>query len=93
MQIETQKAQNDMAQQIQLQAQQAAGGVQYDQQRIISEADNIVQQLMGLDGGSRRSRLHQLQVEDMVMYSVVVQRLEQQQTTATQQAKSQAGGA
>lgn len=93
MQIETQKAQNDMAQQVQLEAQQATGGVQYDQQRIISEADNIVQQLMGLDGGSRRSRLHQLQVEDLVMYSVVIQRLEQQQTNATQQAKSQVGGA
>jgi hypothetical protein len=92
MQIATQKAQNNMAQQVQLEAQQAAGGVQYDQQRIISEADSIVQQVMALDPGTRRSRLHQLQVEDLVMYAVVVQRLEQQQTNAAQQAKTQVGG-
>jgi hypothetical protein len=92
MQIATQKAQNNMAQQVQLEAQQAAGGVQYDQQRIIGEADSIVQQVMALDPGTRRSRLHQLQVEDLVMYAVVVQRLEQQQTNAAQQAKTQTGG-
>jgi len=92
MQIAVQKAQNNMAQQVQLEAQQSAGGVQYDQQRIISEADSIVQQVMALDPGTRRSRLHQLQVEDLVMYAVVVQRLEQQQTNMAQQAKTQVGG-
>lgn len=92
MQLETQKIQNNIAQQVQMEAQQQVGGVQYDQQQIIGQADQLVQQMMAMDAGTRRSKLHELQVTDFIMYSVVVQRLEQQQTSAAQQAKSSVGG-
>jgi hypothetical protein len=45
-----------------------------------------------MDEGMKKSRLHQLQVEDLVMYAVVIQRLEQAQTSNQQQAKSQMAG-
>jgi len=87
---EVQKLQNNLAQQVQQQAN-SAQGLNYDQQAVIAQADQLVQQLMGLDPGSRRSQMHSLQAEDMVMYSVVVQRLEDMQNQQGQQAKSQAG--
>lgn len=82
--LEVTKLQNNLAMQVQQQAY-SQQGMQYDQQAVIGSADQIVQEIMGLDYGMRKSRLHQLQTEDYVLYSVVVQRLEQQQTTAAQQ--------
>ena len=82
--LEVTKLQNNLAMQVQQQAY-SQQGMEYDQQSVISSADQIVQEISGLDYGSRKSRLHQLQVEDFVLYSVVVQRLEQQQTNASQQ--------
>ena len=52
----------------------------YDQQAIIAQADQIAQQLASMDEGTRKSYLHSLQTEDMVMYSVVIQRWEEMQT-------------
>jgi len=93
MQIETRKLQDNMATRIQMEAQQGQPQ-SYNQQQIISQADQIVQEIMGMDPGMKKSRLHQLQVEDLVMYSVVIQRLEQAQVSSQQQARSQmqAGG-
>jgi len=65
-------------------------GLQYDQQAVVGQADALVQELMGLDPGMRKSRLHALQVEDFVMYSVVVQRLEEMQNQSAYQGKRQA---
>jgi hypothetical protein len=48
---------------------------------------------MGLDPNSRRSQMHSLQMEDAVMYAVVVQRLEDAQNQQTMQAKAQMSGA
>jgi len=91
MQAKIRKLQQSLSQQVQSQA--AIGqGMNYDQQQIIAQADNIVQQLLQLDAGMRKSQLHALEVEDYVMYSVVVKRLEQVQTSQTQQAKTQSGG-
>ncbi len=91
--VEMQKLQNTLAQQVQQQVS-GAQGLNYDQQAVIAQADTLVQQLAGLDPNTRRSQLHSLQVEDMVMYSVVIQRLEEQQNTETAQARAQisAGG-
>jgi hypothetical protein len=90
MQREMQKIQNTMAQQIQQEA--GAGAPQgYDQQQVIANADNLAQQFSQMDPSTRKSQLHQLQMEDLVMYSVVIQRLEQQQTVARQQATVQQG--
>ena len=80
VQAEVMKLQNTLAQQVQ--AQQAMGQqtLQYDQQAVIAEADQIVQQLMQLDPGSRRSQTDALQKEDYVMYSVVTSRLRDAET-------------
>jgi hypothetical protein len=79
LQLETQKLQQSLAQQSRSQAMMGQTGLQYDQQAVIAQAEGIVQELMGYDAGTRKSRLHSLQVEDFVMYSVVIQRLEEMQ--------------
>lgn len=89
LQLEVQKLQNSLAQQVQNQSMMSGQGLAYDQQQIISQADQLVQQLMSMDYGGRKSYLHSLQVEDFVMYSVVVQRLEE---TQMQNKKQQAQG-
>jgi hypothetical protein len=71
-----QKQQNNMAQQAQQEAMQ--GPMNYNQQQVIANADQIVSEISQMDYGSKKSRLHQLQVEDFVLYSVVVQRMELQ---------------
>lgn len=75
LQQEMQELQSNAAMQAQM---QAAGGGQgsYNPQEVMMQADSIVQQLMQMDEGSKKSALHQLQVEDYVMYSVVIQRME-----------------
>jgi len=52
----------------------------YDQQAVVAQADQIAQQIMSMDEGTRKSYLHSLQMEDFVMYSVVIQRMEELQT-------------
>ncbi len=84
LELEIKKIQNNMAQQIQMAAQD--GTVSYDQQKIIGQADQIVAQLMNLDPGMRKSHLDALQVEDYILYSVVIQRMEQQEQTLQGQA-------
>lgn len=86
---EIEDLQNSMAEQVRMEAQSGASGpMGYNQQQIIAQADQIVQQLSGVDEGTRRSMLHQLQTEDQVMYAVVIQRWEQQKTTMKQEATS-----
>ena len=85
---ELQTLQNAVASQVQQQA--AAGGQSaYNQQQVIASADQLVNEISQYDAGTRKSRLYQLMQEDFVLYSVVVQRLEQQQTSTRQQATSQ----
>lgn len=91
---EVQKLQTSLSQQAQQQAASAQmGGLGYDQQAVIAQADQTVQQLAGLDEGSRRSQLDALQGEDLVMYAVVKERLQQLQQNQTQAMKAQAQGA
>lgn len=85
IQRETQKLQQALAAQVQTTAQ----GLNYDQQAVISQADGLVEQLMGLDHGARRSQLHSLMTEDYVLYSVVIQRLENMRNQQEQEARSQ----
>ena len=90
VQVEVSQLQNSLAQQVQNQSLMGQQGLAYDQQQVISSADQLVQQLLSMDYSGRKSFLHSLQVEDFVMYSVVVQRLEEAQTQQKQQA--QGGG-
>jgi hypothetical protein len=91
-QIEFKRESDKITSSVSAQAQAAASsqaGLNYDVQAVMQAADETAQQLLGLDDGTRRSQLHQLQVTDYVMYSVVVQRLEEAQTVQTQQARTQ----
>jgi len=80
-----------MAQQ-QQQQQMGTNGLTYDQQAVIGQADGIAQQFMQMDPGTRKSQLSSLQSEDYVMYSVVIQRLEQMQLDQKNQAYAQMQG-
>lgn len=75
----------------QMASQQGGGGLQYDQQAVIGQAEQLAMQLMQADPGTRKSQLSSLQAEDYVMYSVVIQRLEQLQLDQKNQALQQAG--
>lgn len=88
LQAEQNKLQNTLQQQVNMQLQ-GQSGLSYDPQAVMQKADGTVQQLMAMEDGMRRSQLHQMKTEDYVMYSVVIQRLEDQQTMQTQAAKSQ----
>jgi hypothetical protein len=95
LQSEVQKLQNTLAQQVQQQIQ-GVQGLSYDQQAVIGKADEIVQQLNGIDQNTRKSQLHALQVEDAVMYAVVIQRMEALRNAENAQLRMQAeqgGGA
>ncbi|RKY27691.1 MAG: hypothetical protein DRP83_01910 [Planctomycetota bacterium] len=76
LQIEVKQLQNNMAKQIQMESQQT-GGMGYDQQQIIGQADQIVQEWMSMDDGGRRSAMDSLLKEDLVLYSVAMMRWEQ----------------
>lgn len=76
--VELQRLTSDLGNKVRAQAAMGQQGLSYDQQQVIAQADGIVQQLMSLDEGSRRSQLHALQTEDLVMYSVVRTRMEAQ---------------
>jgi len=78
IQRETTKLQNTLTQQVQAQLQGQAG-LNYDQQAVIGQADQVAQDFMAYDEATRKSMLHSLQVEDYVMYSVVIQRMEELQ--------------
>lgn len=86
LQVEMQKLQNNLGARSRQQAQMGQSPLAYDQQAVVAEADNIVQQLMGLDEGTRRSQLHALQTEDLVMYAVVKERLTQEETAMKHEA-------
>lgn len=90
LQLEIQKQQNTLSQKIQSQALAGqASGLQYDQQQVIAQAEQLAQEFMGLDPSSRRSQVESLKGEDFVMYSVVVQRLEEIQKTQESEMKMQ----
>ncbi len=86
LQTQMQKQQNNLGQRARAQAMMGQQPMQYDQQQVIAQADQVVQQMMSLDPGSRQSQMHALQSEDLVMYAVVKERLQAQQTAANHQA-------
>ncbi len=85
--IEITNLQNNLSEQVRQESLQGTG-LGYNQQVVIGQADSKVNELMAVDEGTRRSMLHQLQVEDFVLYSVVIQRLEQMQTGQQRDARS-----
>lgn len=88
LQNELQKQQNNLGARARSQAMMGQQPLAYDQQAVIAQADELVQQMMGLDEGSRRSQMHALQTEDLVMYAVVKERIAAQTTAANHEALS-----
>jgi hypothetical protein len=83
-----QEFQASLSQQAYANSNQGAG-LTYDQQAVVAEADMLVEQLLQMDPGMRRSQLHALQEEDLVMYAVVIERMQTMQNQQNQEAKSQ----
>jgi len=93
LELDMMDLQKDLSQQArQMSAEQGGGGLAYDQQAVIGQAEQIAMQFMQMDPGSRKSQLASLQAEDYVMYSVVIQRLEQMQLDQKNQAMQQMQG-
>ena len=93
LELDMMDLQKDISQQArQMAAEQGGGGLAYDQQAVIAKAEEIAMQFMQMDPGSRKSQLASLQAEDYVMYSVVIQRLEQMQLDQKNQAVQQMQG-
>lgn len=93
LELDMMDLQKDISQQArQMVAEQGGGGLAYDQQAVIGQAEQIAMQFMQMDPGSRKSQLASLQAEDYVMYSVVIQRLEQLQLDQKNQAMQQMQG-
>jgi hypothetical protein len=85
---EMKKIQGSLVQQVQQQA--SATGLDYnDPQQVIAAADQKVQEFMALDPNTRRSQLDGLKTEDIIMFSVVKERMEQAQQTQEAEVKQQ----
>jgi hypothetical protein len=100
-QVDEFKFQHDLQQKLQAlesslsdqaRSEASQGAPMYDAQKVMASADQMAQQLLSLDPGSRQSQLRSLQSEDPVMYAVVVQRLEEARTQQEAQMRAQAGG-
>ncbi len=89
LQAEVSKLQNSLSNKSQQQAAQQAGKQSYDTQEMVAQADQMVQDLMQYDQGTRRSRLDSLKGEDIVMYALTKERLEQAGQDQAQAAKSE----
>jgi len=88
IQAEVAKIKNSLA----AQAQAAGRGQSHDNDMMLQEADQVVEQLAGLDEGSRRSQLSELEGRDYSLHAVVVRRLEDARNTQTADAKAQMAG-
>lgn len=92
LQTKIQKLQTSVAMQAQAKAQAGNTGLTYDAQAVAAAASQIVQQLMPLDPGSRKSELDSLAKNDFVMHACVIQLLEQEtkqeQAAARQQMRA-----
>jgi hypothetical protein len=82
------KLQNSLSQQVANKAQMQQNNTQYDQQAIVAQADQIAQEFSQMDAGTRRSRMDALKSEDLIMASVVRERLEQLQQDQNAAAKA-----
>jgi hypothetical protein len=89
LQAEMQRIQQSPSQTARQQAAAGQGRQAYDQQAMIGQADQIVQEMMQYDVGTRRSRMDSLKSEDIVMYALVRERTEQAQQDQEAQMKSQ----
>ena len=91
--MELEKRMEELKQNMASKAQAAAGAENNalpagNQQALIGEADKLVEQMMQMDEGTRKSYLHAMQTEDYVMYCLLIQRWEEMQTQQQAVARS-----
>lgn len=85
------KTLSEQAKQMAAMGEQGPPGLNYDQQAVIGQAEELAMQFLQMDPNQRRSQLSALQSEDYVMYSVVIQRMEQLKLDQQNQMKQQGG--
>ena len=93
LQRKLQELDNTLASRARAQSQMGNAQMSYDQQQIIAAADQIVEQLMQMEGGARRGQLQALKSEDAVMHAVVMQRLQEMQRQQIAMARDTTGAA
>lgn len=78
IQDEVKKKLDSITEQVKQQAEEQATGMpaQYNQQKMIAQAQQIAMQLLGIPYEQRKSQLAQLQNEDYVMWAIVSKQLE-----------------
>jgi len=92
LQAKIEDLQRDLAEQAKQEARATAQSSTYNPQQIIAQADQKLTEIMQTDPGTRKSLLHQLQLEDYVLYAVVIQRMEQMQTAKERDIRQQSRG-
>lgn len=87
IQEEVNKQLNSLSNQVKSQAEEAETGMpsQYNQQKMIAQAQQIANQMLSVPYEQRKSQLAQLQNEDYVMWALVSKQLEQLRTMQTGQ--------
>jgi hypothetical protein len=94
LEYEVKRMGNSLGQQAIQSAQAAKGPIDYnDQTAVAARADELVQQFMQMDEGSRSSQMDNLQGTDLIMYSVVKERMSQFMQNQEQEAKAEKGPA
>lgn len=94
LEYEVKRMGNSLGQQAIQSAQAAKGPIDYnDQTAVAARADELVQQFMQMDEGSRASQMDNLQGTDLIMYSVVKERMSQFMQNQEQEAKAEKGPA
>jgi len=100
-QVDEFKFQHDVQQRIteleaslsdQARSQASQGAPPYDVGKVMAQAEQVAGQMMQSDPNTRQSQMHSLQMEDPVMYAVVVQRIEEAQTQQNAQVRAQMQG-
>lgn len=89
-QIALQKQQQDLSMQSQQQAIRSSGGQSYDPAQVFAANTPLAEELMGMDPGTRQSRLDQIKTEDGVAYAVLRVLVEQIQQNQEAEMKAQA---
>jgi hypothetical protein len=92
LEYESKRMSQSLGQQAIQSAQAAKGPIDYNDQAAVSaKADELAQQYMQMDEGSRSSQMDNLQSTDLIMYSVVKERMSQITQNENQASKAEKG--
>jgi hypothetical protein len=91
-QLAIQKQQQSLSLQSRQQAMRSSGGQSYDPAQVFAANTPLAEELVGMDPGTRQSRLDQIKTEDGVAYAVLRVLLEQIQQNQEAEMKAQTRG-